>query len=315
MGSNDRALAAWVDLQLIAEAAHEMTPPNRESSGLRELEACFESWASALDTDLLNGSLLIYYLYLRAKLYEMALRPAQQQEEMIPPFLPEPDERMARMPRNVSVPPSASTAQGIRSFVLGCYTTLLAFIRVRLETLRFCPAVTFVRAVYAVKGLAMLRNGLLQSSMGQRDQTYDEVLRLARERLDLLVRQYGSKVPMMVRGLFEKLTADLPPATAPNRAEVLRPSSSNSYPTPPEMSMSVDQPQDMGWEEGSFNDWNFPLDETLLQSLDFDMLNPGVFGSMESGDFDISTLGASASHASDPVYWNIAHPATDEWGF
>lgn len=304
MGSHDRTLAAWVDLQLLSEVAHETTL-NRESSSVRELEACFESWESGLDAETLSGSLSIYYHFLRAKLYERALRPVQQPEEMIPPFLEQTERRMGIVGvGDAPVFPSTTPAQGIRSFLMGCHATLSAFLAMRPEILRFCPAVAFVRTAYAVKGVVLLMKGLLQSSEDQREKSYAQVLRLTQERLELLVRDYGAKVPRMVRGLAEILTADVPSAQISAVPEGCKLPSSASYPTPPEMPKAIEQPDDRIWEQMTFDDWNLPLDETLLQSLDFDMIDAGVFSSMETGDFDISALEGGAEHTTDSAFWN-----------
>lgn len=310
MGSNDRGLAAWVDLQLLSEVAHETTL-NRESSSVRELEGCFESWASGLDAQTLSGSLAIYYHFLRAKLYERALRPVQRPEEMIPPFLEQTERRLGII--NVGdapVFPTTTPALGIRSFLMGCHATLSAFLATQPETLRYCPAVAFVRTAYAVKGVVLLMKGLLQSSEDQREKTYAQVLRLTQERLDFLVRDYGAKVPRMVRGLAEMLTADLPPAKIAALPEGCSLSNPASYPTPPEMPAGMEQPEDRRWEQMTFDDWNFPLDfpldGRLLQSLDFDMIDSGVFNSMETADLGMTALEGGTEHASDSAFWNGA---------
>ena len=145
-------------------------------------------------------SLLAHYHFLSAKLHELSMKLGSGPDELAPPYLPTDNQPHSANENSGLINSQVKT---LREFVQGCHSILDAFVTASPVELRHAPTVTFVRAVYGIKGLMLVQLALTRvEQVGQvlsaskiRYQAYLEALQ---QQLGATAGNFACKVPSKV---------------------------------------------------------------------------------------------------------------------
>lgn len=142
--------------------------------------------------------LLVHFQFVKSKLQELQL--GNSADELAPPYLPtEP----AANTMNQTTILHGSQCGTIRAFFQGCQSVLDAFVIATPSELRHGPTVTFVRAVYAIKGLMLLQSALartphLRQVLSETEIQYQAYFGAMKRQLVTTSGDFSYKVPSKV---------------------------------------------------------------------------------------------------------------------
>ena len=121
-------------------------------------------------------------------------------DELLPPFLPRETQQQFRVQFLSPQSPHIST---VRTFAKGCHSLLDIFLITVPAELRHAPTVTFVRGVYAIKGLMLLQSAWMKSESFRRvlndcEIQYQAYLEAMRQHLRTIAGDASCRVPTKV---------------------------------------------------------------------------------------------------------------------
>ncbi len=121
-------------------------------------------------------------------------------DELAPPYLPSDQQQQ---PKNQTPNLQDMHSRTIRCFVQGCHSILDTFVVATPMELRYGPTVTFVRAVYGIKGLMLLQLALarmprLRTVLGDLEIQYQAYLGAMKRQLVITSSDFACKVPSKV---------------------------------------------------------------------------------------------------------------------
>ncbi|KAL7795461.1 hypothetical protein V8C43DRAFT_321315 [Trichoderma afarasin] len=151
---NDKRLAAWVRLQMIAEGVEalrikvhaSLALPRADAASpvdlhtISSLESRFARWRDAAQP-VLNGSLRMHFFYCRIKFYELAVTCSPTRSATHP----------ETQPPGLAAVRDMAYIRAIMSLIQSSHSALDALVLYDIATYRRCPTVTSIRALYALQ--------------------------------------------------------------------------------------------------------------------------------------------------------------------
>ncbi|KAI9677978.1 MAG: hypothetical protein M1822_008086 [Bathelium mastoideum] len=205
----DKRLVAWVNLQVIAEDV-EKTIRHDVVHNVNGLVDRFDQWERNLAPGVMNASLCVHFYYCKAKLFESALDADQALQELVPPFLG----KQAKEDASAKAI-SPSYVKAILGLVSACHAILDTLISMEDRLLRGCPTPTYVRSLYALKVLTMLRRAQSNPSHAICRIVDADSLRAENyissvcDKLDAAAGQVRRRVPFAILGVAKKIATQL----------------------------------------------------------------------------------------------------------
>ncbi|KAL8828575.1 MAG: hypothetical protein Q9191_002512 [Dirinaria sp. TL-2023a] len=203
--ANDKRLAAWLKLQLIADKIEQA----RRYSTDFEIDALvceINEWESGLGPEIINGSLYVHLHYCKARLFENILFTDHNFEELTPPYVSKPDQTITR--GGVSNP---VYAKAVIDLILACHAILDGMILMEDDTLRGCPTFTYAKALYALRILSLIQATVsyprhaLSQFIDERNLRIENYFDQIRSKLRVTAGEMMCRVPSIISGVVENM--------------------------------------------------------------------------------------------------------------